>query len=250
MSSETISTVIVIALAGVVVLLLIFGLVSMWKEPAAATGEADEHARRQAVAAAANSAPFDSPIQPDPGMTIIGAARVAQFAGRAGEHVQVAELVHQFIDDAKRERYGALQWSTDRCPATWGDQLDVAVGLKRAGEFLASVQTYLGLFREHGVIYTGVLDILYKAVACSGALGAASDLLEFGQTVFMSDPRSEDTLRQWGGPSMFEERRVDLTAAAVSAEALEAYLRSISGNTNYVMPRDYSSAIAELGSRT
>jgi len=165
-----------------------------------------------------------------------------------GEYSQIEQVVEGLIRDSDPNKPGSLRWSADRYPLEWGDQLDEAVGLKRTGEFLASVQAYDSLTRSSGVIYSGITTMLYKVVAASGALRAGARLLALGQEIFESDPKSLETIKMFGGPSLFEEYRSNLEEASSSKELLERYLRGISGNVNYRMPRDYADAVHELRS--
>lgn len=205
-----------------------------------------ESGRLASAARDANSAPFAGPFQPPAGRVIFGGSRDAAFAGRSSEYSQIAELVTALIRDSPPDESQGLRWSADRYPPELSDQIDHAVGLKRAGEFLASAQAYDAIIRSSGVVYSGIIRMLYKVVAASGALRSANQLLDLGQEIFMSDAKSLENLTMFGGPSAFESDRSELMAATASRDGLEQYLRGISGNANYRLIRDYSDAVREL----
>ena len=246
-SGTLIVVILMLAIAVVTVVYLVRGR-SQEQQGATATAapavRGDEAAR---IAAEANAAPQATPFPVEPGFVVVGAPRSANFAGRPGEYVQIDHTVTSLIRDADPV-HGSLSRSADPYPDEWREPLGVGLGLKRAGEFLASVETYVGVFRESGVVYSGAIAGLYKAVAASGALRAADRLLVLGQEIFEGDAKAMENLRQWGGQSAFQTHREELHRATSSAVALAQYLLGISGNSNYRMPRDYTDAVRELRS--
>lgn len=178
------------------------------------------------------------------GNIAIGPTRDLVFTVRTGEYPEIEALVDALIADAKSR---GLRWNADRIPGHWDDQLQQAVALKRAGEFLASVRIFDRLIRTAGVAYSGALSMMYKPVACSGALRAGVRLLVLGRQILESGgAQAAKIIAFHDDVTLFDDYRSALFRAVQSSESLEQYLRQISGNVNYTMPRAYAGAALDL----
>ena len=116
--------------------------------------------------------------------------------------------------------------------------------MKRRGRFLESAKIYVELSRTEGRVYTGTLSALYKSVASAGDLLHGNFILMRGQSIYRLDPHGPSVAA--GIESNFADHLSRLIAATESRPALEHYLRSISGNPSYYLPRDYEAMVTEL----
>lgn len=186
----------------------------------------------------------------EPGFVNFGAPQDLAYELQPHQYEQVTSIVDALIRDARASSLATLRWSSEPYPGDLRGHLDEAVRLKRAGAFLASVEAYDRVIRSTGVIYTSIASTLYKSVAASGALGAAARLLLAGHDFWTGDPQSQAVRKTTGeSQSWAEEYLAMLRDAAASPEQLQRYMMSISGNVNYRLPRDYASAVAEIGTR-
>lgn len=158
---------------------------------------------------------------------------------------EISDLVRGLIHDSDDVTGSKLmRRSADRYPPAWDDRVSEAVDLKRRGRFLESAKIYEKLSRESGMLYTGIIASLYKTTAASGALLSANFLLMNGINTFHRDPKA--VANAAGRPSSFEDHHKRLMAAVTSPTELESYLRDLSGNVNYRLPRSYADSAGEL----
>ncbi|TYL50434.1 CFI-box-CTERM domain-containing protein [Agromyces mariniharenae] len=151
------------------------------------------------------------------------------------------EFMAEWDSTPSRSKLGS---SSAAYPDTWEAQIRQAVQLKREGQFLASAKIYMGLTRVAGTVYTGVLLSLYKTVACAGDLLDGNFLLMRALTIFQLDPHPWPPAKE--RPTTFQDHLSRLLKSASSEASLEAYLRDISGNADYRLPRDYPAMVREL----
>ena len=137
-----------------------------------------------------------------------------------------------------------FRWSSDTFPTAWGERMLQATELKRAGAFLESAKIYIDLTRTSGTVYTGLLANLYKTLASAGDLAGGMLLLVRAESMYSMNPNP--TAVAAGIPSSFKDHLDRLTQSTQSESDLEGYLRAISGNPAYLLPRDYSAMVSEL----
>ena len=137
-----------------------------------------------------------------------------------------------------------FRWSSDAFPAAWGERMLQATELKRAGAFLESARIYIDLTRTSGTVYTGLLANLYKTLASAGDLAGGMLILVRAESMYSMNPNP--TAVAAGIPSSFKDHLDRLTQSTQSEPDLEGYLRDISGNPAYILPRNYSAMVSEL----
>ena len=115
-------------------------------------------------------------------------------------------------------------------------EIDKAVDYKRRGLYQESLEVYLKIIATEKTAHTGVLNGLFKVVACAGYLKQTKIILQMGDRAMKN---SNTVYNPFGLPNNFEEHYQRLKDAVVSEEDLYLYLKSISGNPNYKFPREY-----------
>ena len=115
-------------------------------------------------------------------------------------------------------------------------EIDKAVDYKRRGLYSEALKIYLKIISTEKIAHTGVLNGLFKVVACAGYLRQTKMILQFGDKAMKN---SNAVYNPFGISNNFEDHYFRLKAAIGSEESLFAYLKSISGNSNYIMPKSY-----------
>ena len=126
--------------------------------------------------------------------------------------------------------------TTHNYPANVAREIDKAVDYKRHGLYQDSLGVYLKIIASEKIAYTGVLNGLFKVVACAGYLRETKIILQKGDRTMKN---SNTFYTPFGLPNNFEEHYYRLKDAISSEESLFIYLKSISGNSNYSMPKSY-----------
>lgn len=176
-----------------------------------------------------------------------------------GKFDEMRSLVTSFIaefdlDKGDMASRTELKISPEPYPQSWEDHVRRAVELKRRGQFLESARIYIDLSGDNGTVHTGVLDGLYKTIASAGDLVNASQVLYFSgriyieQGLFKNEALVANPDLLWAAVygANFRDHRLRLEAAFGSREQLEGYLRSISGNPSYYLPRNYEIMATEF----
>ena len=138
--------------------------------------------------------------------------------------------------------------SSKRYPTEWEPRIELAVQLKRRGEYAEAAQIYFDLIQDSGTMYTGVLAALYKVLASAGLFLQAFLLLQLAQSIYAKDP--DPIAQSVGMRSTFEVHSEQLLAAMKSEPALLAYLTGISGNPDYRLPGDYATIARDWSQTT
>lgn len=162
-----------------------------------------------------------------------------------GRIEELKALVREFIKDINTP--SRFRQTSAPYPEAWNSRLREAVDLKRKGRFVKSAKVYVDLSRSSATLYTGILPGLYKTVACGGDLVGGELVLINAESIYARDPNPE--AKAAGISSSFMEHFQRLVQATRTRPALEEYLRDISGNNAYQLPRDYSMMISEWNER-
>lgn len=163
---------------------------------------------------------------------------------------ELHELITAFIREVPvtdSSSQGGLTASSDRYPSRLDAEVRDAIELKRQGKFLDSATIYVRMSRREGTVYTGILSSLYKTVACGGDLVNAMLLLQRGEVIYQRNP--DRTAVAAGISSNFQDHMTRLFRAVLSPESLHDYLRDLSGNPGYQMPRGWAEMAEELRAR-
>lgn len=121
-------------------------------------------------------------------------------------------------------------------------EIDKAVEYKRRGLYQDSLEVYLKIISSEKIAHTGVLNGLFKVVACAGYLRQTKIILQIGDITMKN---SNTVYNPFGLPNNFEEHYHRLKDAISSEESLYIYLKSISGNSNYSMPKSYTDMLLD-----
>lgn len=163
----------------------------------------------------------------------------ASGEGRMTDNSQLVAVLTNFVN-----QWGRYEQTTDRVPPQWDAEVQEAVQAKRDGDYTRSVMLYAAMTERWGILYTGLLSSLYKTVVVSGHLREAAILLGLAEEIYQRNP-AKPPFEGMDMTSFFVDHYFELERATASAAALDAYLRPLSGNASYRMPRDYVTAATE-----
>lgn len=155
------------------------------------------------------------------------------------DNSQLISVLTNFVNQFQR-----YEQTTDRVPLKWDVEVQEAVQAKRDGDYARSVTLYATMTERWGVLYTGLLSSLYKTVVVSGHLREAAILLGLAEEIYQRDP-VKPPFEGMEMTSFFVDQYFELDRATVSPAALDAYLRPLSGNPAYSLPRSYATATSE-----
>lgn len=141
---------------------------------------------------------------------------------------KLVNLIIYYIDN-----YGC---TTNNYSVNVAIEIDKAVIYKRRGLYQESLEIYLKIITSEKIAHTGVLNGLFKVLACAGYLRETKKILQIGDRTMKN---SKTVYNPFGLPNNFEEHYYRLKEAINSEESLFIYLKSISGNSNYTMPISY-----------
>lgn len=161
-----------------------------------------------------------------------------------GKFDELRNLVKTFLTEFDVILNKGLSTSSDTYPMEWDDHVRQCVELKRRGRFLESARGYVDISRQCGTVYTGILNGLFKTVASGGDLLQANLILMRGQLIYSKNPHNQSA--EAAIPSNFADHLSRMVSSLKSPALLEDYLRSISGNPSYYLPRDYDAMVGEL----
>lgn len=151
--------------------------------------------------------------------------------------MSVYTLVSQIVTLVKNNRI-----TTNNYPPDVEYKIQEAVQLKRSAKYEQALQIYLNIFSNQGIVQTGVLNGLFKVIAAAGYCREARELLEIGNRAMHN---STTIYNPFGLPNNFEDHLRKMDQAIRNKEALETYLKSISGNPYYSLPRNYNEILSE-----
>jgi len=129
-------------------------------------------------------------------------------------------------------------------PLWMDDYISRAVQLKRTRNYHDAVEIYMQLVRTSRTVYAALMISLYKTVASAGYLAEGLRVLEIGKHIYDSDPLEPAAM--YGMPSNYDFHLHSLFQSVRSRSELTAYLKSISGNFQYQLERDYVVMVTEL----
>lgn len=132
-----------------------------------------------------------------------------------------------------------LPITPENYPDSIEDLFQVAIARKRTGDYNGSLDIYMTIFNRLGKIHTGMLNGAFKTIAAAGYVKESYILLEKGN-IAMRRPNP------FGMKNGFQDHMERIDYAIESERELYNYLKSISGNVNYRMPRDYKSIYDEF----
>ena len=104
-------------------------------------------------------------------------------------------------------------------------EIDKAVDYKRRGLYRESLEVYLKIIASEKIAHAGVLNGLFKVVACAGYLRETKIILQIGDRTMKN---SNTVYNSFGLPNNFEEHYYRLRDAISSEESMFIYLKSIS----------------------
>ena len=126
--------------------------------------------------------------------------------------------------------------SIEQYPQYEETRFQIAIKQKREGDYFNSLVTYSNLICDHFPAYSGILNGLYKTIACAGYLKEARQLLKM----------CDNEVSIWFGPNNnFRDHLKRLDAAINNLNSLMGYLMNISGNLAYSLPRSYRTIYEE-----
>ena len=120
--------------------------------------------------------------------------------------------------------------------------IDEAVIFKRKGMYQKALEIYLRIIKTEQVAHTGVLNGLFKVLACAGYMKQAKKILHIGNIAIKYDNKISNPFNL---PNNFEDHYNKLDAAIKNEQILLLYLKSISGNQNYKMPKKYKDMVSD-----
>ena len=91
-----------------------------------------------------------------------------------------------------------------------------AVEQKRQGNFNKAIEIYLNIFENEGRVFPAILDMLYKAVICTGKIDFAYEVIAYGEAFAKKawGPVS------WMGPWSQETRRKEFEEVLIALNGL------------------------------
>jgi hypothetical protein len=125
-------------------------------------------------------------------------------------------------------------------PTSLESTIQKAIELKRLSNYSDSLDIYFEIISNQKIVHTGVLNGLWKVIASAGYCREATQILKIGK-IAMKGP--EMALNTFGLPNTFEDHLERINNAIKDRLDLISYLRDISGNSNYILPRDYSDIV-------
>lgn len=158
------------------------------------------------------------------------------------DNSQLVAVLDDFVS-----KFPTYEQTTDRVPPEHDAEVQQAVQAKRDGDYALSVSLYAAMTERWGVLYTGLLSSIYKSVVASGHLREAAIVLGLAEAIYQRNPVLPPAgLTGVDMTSFFIDHYRSLYQAIGSPAKLEAYLRPLSGNPTYTMPRDFETAATEL----
>ena len=122
--------------------------------------------------------------------------------------------------------YGKI--SLERCP----HDVQKAVELKRAGKYASAQNVYINLYKQTGILYADMALWWYKVLVSAGALDRALTLLSFTLKPLRS-------IRHAYPPEqILHFYELIYRIEGIGGADLEEYVKSVSGNPNYVFDKD------------
>ena len=125
-----------------------------------------------------------------------------------------------------------LPKTSDPYPSYIEPAFQDAISFKRSGLYELSFSVFKKILSSERIVYTGLLNGIFKVAAAAGYLGATRRLLNIGN-------RAMRGVYSPLGMNNFEDHMNRLAAAIDDRDDLFEYIKSISGNPNYSFPYSY-----------
>lgn len=126
--------------------------------------------------------------------------------------------------------------SVEKYPDEAEEHFQIAIKQKREGKYFESLVTYSNLICDYFPAYSGILNGLYKTIACAGYLKEARRLLVMC---------NKEASRWFGYNNNFRDHMNRLDASIKNLTSLIGYLMKILGNLAYSLPRSYKTIYEE-----
>lgn len=136
--------------------------------------------------------------------------------------------------------------SSEHYPDYYEQNMQIAVEHKRKGEYLESLDSYLFMVQSCLVAYTGIMNGLFKTIACAGYLREAMQLLTLCDDVYCKENKGSLAYILSGNKSNFKVHMDKIKSVINNPYALIDYLSEISGNNYYRLPRSYEVIVSEF----
>lgn len=137
----------------------------------------------------------------------------------------------------------SLPITTNNYPDSIEDDIQEAVQYKRSGNYDRSLEVYLDILKQQRILFTGVLNGLFKTIAVKGYLKEAYTLLLKGNAAMS---QSKTMNNPFGMSNGFKDHMNRMEEAVKSERMLLQYLTSISGNPYYKLARSYQEIYQEF----
>lgn len=156
---------------------------------------------------------------------------------------QIKLLINDLLDNLDK-------YNTKNCyyPDRLEDSIQLAIDYKTKGKYLKAVKEYLEIFKRENSIYGAILIFLYKVLACAGLITEAINIIKLGEKIYI-ESGAKDTVPEVIRktiPSAYESHYNRLIEAFDNESTLYNYLKSISGNNNYIFNIPYNLMLEDL----
>lgn len=142
---------------------------------------------------------------------------------------KIQESIREYLKKVRQNKY---QLTSQNYDYSLEPEIQLAVSLKRSGNYLDSISTYIKILDEENFAQSALLFYMYKSIASSGYLTEAYAILVLSNRIMKIRNRYDFTAQ--------DEHIEKLKNALHSESSLTQYLQSISGNPMYRLPRSFS----------
>ncbi len=139
------------------------------------------------------------------------------------------------------ERYGL---SSNNYPTYLEPSFQSAITAKRQGNYVDSLNLLNNIIESESCAYTGLLNSAFKTIAAAGYLYEAKELLKMCDRE-MQNNQNARAYAQMGIPNNFADHLQRISIAIRGEISIFQYLKSISGNPNYELPKSYETMVRE-----
>jgi hypothetical protein len=151
---------------------------------------------------------------------------------------ELEELIKAFVSNIQKMRVTSQNY-----PQHIETDFQLAAQEKRNGNYLNSINLYKKIIENEGIVYISVLNGIFKPIAAAGYLREAKILLEIGNKVMSKN--STGIGFSFGLPNRFKVHLNRMAKAVTSERELIYYLKSISENKAYDLPRTFNKVIRD-----
>ena len=126
--------------------------------------------------------------------------------------------------------------TTQNYPTYLEETFQIAISEKRRANYDNSLSIINNMLRNERRVYTGILNGAFKTIAASGYLKEAIDILEI----------CNREMQRICYENNFTDHLRRINYALYSEESLVQYLKTISGNPYYTLPRSFNAIISDI----